>query len=131
MTDRGYEGTANVCVTHSFPSPNVDAINGWTGIPRQVQNQLRNILSQIEWSIYDKVVTLCDALADDKGFSTIEKRLVSAAIRNGVNSNSPEVWKGYYIYKSEIETIIGKSIYKLLPGIEESIYSDIALSNGK
>lgn len=127
MINKGYEGTANVCVTHSFPSTNLETINGWKEIPSHVQIQLSEILNQIEWTIYDKLVTICDALADDKGFSTIEKRIVSAAIRNGINSNSPILWKGYFSIKQEIEKVIQKSIYRLLPNIEESIYTDMAL----
>ncbi|MFD0716071.1 HD domain-containing protein [Paenibacillus sp. GCM10027626] len=127
MIHKGFEGTANVCVTHSFPSTNLEAINGWGEIPSHVQIELSEILNQIEWTIYDKLITICDALADDKGFSTIEKRIVSAAIRNGINSKSPILWKGYFIIKQEIEKIIHKSIYRLLPNIEESIYTDIAL----
>lgn len=127
MMNKGYEGTANVCVTHSFPSTNLDTINGWGEIPSHIQLQLSEILNQIEWTIYDKLITLCDALADDEGFSTIEKRIVSAAIRNGINSNSPILWKGYFCIKQEIEKVIQKSIYRLFPNIEESIYKDMAL----
>ena len=105
----------------------LEVINGWKEIPLHVQIQLSEILNQIEWTIYDKLIRVCDALADDKGFSTIEKRIVSAAIRNGINSNSPISWKNYFTIKQEIENIIHKSIYRLLPNIEESIYTDMAL----
>ena len=127
IINKGFEGTANVCVTHSFPSPDLEIINGWREIPSHIQIQLSEILNKIEWTIYDKLITLCDAVADDKGFSTIEKRIVSAAIRNGINSKSTVLWRGYFSIKQEIERIINKSIYRLLPNIEESIYTDIAL----
>lgn len=127
MINKGFEGTANVCVTHEIAISDLELINGWKEIPLHVQIQLSEIHNQIEWTIYDKLVRVCDALADDKGFSTIEKRIVSAAIRNGINTNSPMSWKNYFTIKQEIENMIHKSIYRLLPNIEESIYTDMAL----
>jgi len=125
----GYEGTAQTCVTHSFPVTDTSCINGWGKIPEDVQNGLRHLLDDFKWTIYDKIIALCDTLADSRGFSTIEKRIVSAAIRNGIHSNSPKLWKRYYEIKSEVEDVIGKSIYRLLPGIEDSLYHSIALEN--
>lgn len=127
MKSKGYIGTAIVCVTHSFPTRQLEAVSGWDKININIQTQLIEILDSIEWNIYDKLITICDALADWNGFSTIEKRIVSAAIRNGINDKSPILWKGYYLIKAEIEKYINKSIYQLLPGIEKSIYTDMAL----
>lgn len=129
LVNRGFQGTANTCITHSFPKRQIEAIVGWDEVPSETQNNILIVLDDIEWSMYDKLVTLCDSLADSKGFSLIEKRVVSAAIRNGANQYTPNFWKGYYEIKQEIEKIIGTSIYKLLPGIEESLYTPVALVN--
>lgn len=58
MINKGFEGTANVCVTHSFPSTDLETINGWREIPCLIQIQLSEILNKIEWTIYDKLITV-------------------------------------------------------------------------
>lgn len=78
-----------------------------------------------KYDLYDKVITLCDALADDKGFTTLEKRLISVGLRHGTNAHTSSHWKGFYKIKKEIEALIGISVYRFLPGVEESIYNDI------
>lgn len=129
LSNLGYEGTAQTCVTHSFPIADPAYIVGWKELRGDVQSGLQHLLDELEWTLYDKIITLCDTLADSKGFSTIEKRIVSAAIRNGVTSKSPELWKGYFDIQNEIEAVIDQSIYRLLPEIEGSIYTPLALGN--
>ncbi|MBM7840688.1 hypothetical protein JOC54_003981 [Alkalihalobacillus xiaoxiensis] len=127
----GYVGNATICVTHSFPigTELIEAVNGWDQVPEWMQRELINILKQIDWTMYDKVLTLSDAIADTNGFTIIERRLVSVAIRNGTSVHVPTHWRGFFQIKQEIEAIIGCSVYQLFPGIESSIYEQISLEN--
>ncbi len=34
-------------------------------------------------------------------------------------------WKGFYTIKNELESLIGKSIYRVLPDVEKSIYKNM------
>lgn len=77
------------------------------------------------YDLYDKVITLCDALAGDKGFTTLEKRLISVGLRHGTSAHTSSHWKGFYKIKKEIEALLGISVYRFLQGVEESIYTDI------
>lgn len=131
MMERGYSGNANVCVTHSFPigSKHIEYCNGWGDVPEAIQVALIHIINGISWNIYDKLITLCDAVSEANGFTLIEKRLVSVAIRSGTNEFIPQHWRGFYEIKHEIEEVIGMSIYRLLPGLESSIYTTILLDN--
>ncbi|MFF2752895.1 HD domain-containing protein [Psychrobacillus sp. NPDC058041] len=126
MDELGYQGNAIVCVTHSFPNENkdIETAADWTIVPPYMKEKLVEVLkvnSNYDW--YNKVITLCDALADENGFTTLEKRFISVGLRHGTDSNTAIRWKGFYEIKEEIEILIGKSIYELLPGIELSIYA--------
>lgn len=125
-------GNAIICVTHSFPYKNehIEIAADWSLVPDYMKNQLVEILDEhSEYDLYNKVITLCDALADAEGFTTLEKRLVSVGLRHGINSHTSLHWKGFYEIKNELETLIHKSIYTLLPEVEKSIYRILNVSS--
>ncbi|ARI77158.1 HD domain-containing protein [Halobacillus mangrovi] len=131
LLEMGWEGNAQVAVTHSFPRRNeeIETINGWGLVPGYMKREFSRLLNMFNWNDYDDIITLCDALAEADGFSIIERRIVSASIRNGANENLPKHWKGYFLIKEKLEAKLGKSIYHLLSGIENSIYKPLSLSN--
>ncbi|PET24558.1 HD domain-containing protein [Bacillus cereus] len=128
MNDLGYTGNAVICVTHSFPCKNehIDIAAEWSLVPDHMRSRLVEILNEhCNYDLYNKVITLCDALADADGFTTLERRLISVGLRHGTTSHTSLHWKGFYAIKKELEALIGKSIYTVLPDVEESIYEDI------
>ncbi|MED1410964.1 MULTISPECIES: HD domain-containing protein [Bacillus] len=128
MNDLGYTGNAIICVTHSFPCKNehIDIAAEWCLVPDHMKIQLVDTLNKhSDYDLYNKVITLCDALADADGFTTLERRLVSVGLRHGTTSHTSLHWKGFYAIKKELESLIGKSIYTLLSDVEKSIYEDI------
>lgn len=128
MNDLGYTGNAVMCVTHSFPCKNehIDIAAEWSLVPDHMRIQLVEILNEhCNYDLYNKVITLCDALADADGFTTLERRLISVGLRHGTTSHTSLHWKGFYAIKKELEALIGKSIYTVLPDVENSIYEDI------
>ncbi|MEB9507799.1 MULTISPECIES: HD domain-containing protein [Bacillus cereus group] len=128
MNDLGYTGNAVICVTHSFPCKNehIDIAAEWSLVPDHMRIQLVEILIEhCNYDLYNKVITLCDALADADGFTTLERRLISVGLRHGTTSHTSLHWKGFYAIKKELEALIGKSIYTVLPDVENSIYEDI------
>ncbi|AAT60074.1 MULTISPECIES: HD domain-containing protein [Bacillus cereus group] len=128
MNDLGYTGNAVICVTHSFPCKNehIDIAAEWSLVPDHMRIQLVEILNEhCNYDLYNKVITLCDALADADGFTTLERRLISVGLRHGTTSHTSLHWKGFYAIKKELEALIGKSIYTVLPDVENSIYEDI------
>ena len=128
MNDLGYTGNAVICVTHSFPCKNehIDIAAEWSLVPDYMRIQLVEILIEhCNYDIYNKGITLCDALADADGFTTLERRLISVGLRHGTTSHTSLHWKGFYAIKKELEALIGKSIYTVLPDVENSIYEDI------
>ncbi|PEF15456.1 HD domain-containing protein [Bacillus cereus] len=128
MNDLGYTGNAVICVTHSFPCKNehIDIAAEWSLVPDHMRSRLVEILNEhCNYDLYNKVITLCDALADADGFTTLERRLISVGLRHGTTSHTSLHWKGFYAIKKELEALIGKSIYTVLPDVEKSIYEDI------
>lgn len=76
MNDLGYTGNAIICVTHSFPCKNehLDIAAEWSIVPDYMESRLIEILNEnSDYDLYNKVITLCDALADAEGFTTLEK----------------------------------------------------------
>ncbi|MEI4716744.1 HD domain-containing protein [Bacillus cereus] len=129
MNDLGYTGNAVICVTHSFPCKNehIDIAAEWSLVPDHMRSRLVEILNEhCNYDLYNKVITLCDALADAGGFTTLERRLISVGLRHGTTSHTSLHWKGFYAIKKELEALMGKSIYTVLPDVEKSIYQDIA-----
>ncbi|MFB5563139.1 HD domain-containing protein [Bacillus cereus] len=128
MNDLGYTGNAVICVTHSFPCKNehINIAAEWSLVPDHMRSRLVEILNEhCNCDLYNKVITLCDALADADGFTTLERRLISVGLRHGTTSHTSLHWKGFYAIKKELEALIGKSIYTVLPDVEKSIYEDI------
>lgn len=119
---KGWDEIGRVCLTHSFPIKDIEADIGKKDISKEQYDFINNYLNHIEYDDYDKLIILCDALADANGFCVLEKRFIDTTRRYGIFPFTVERWNKTYEYKEYFEGLIGKSIYKLLPHIEECIY---------
>lgn len=119
---KGWDEVARVCLTHSFPVKDIEADIGKKDIRKEQYDFIQQYLSDIVYDDYDKLIILCDALADAEGFCILEKRFIDTTIRYGIYPFSIDRWKNTYAYKEHFEKMAGISIYKLLPGIEKCIY---------
>ena len=117
-----WDEVARICLTHSFPIKDIDIDIGKKDISEKQYNFIRAYLDSIEYDDYDKLIILCDCLADAKGFCILEKRFVDTTIRYGIYPFSVDRWNKFYEYKDYFEKITGKSIYSLLPDIEKCVY---------
>lgn len=120
--EKGWDDVARVCLTHSFPVKDIEADIGKKDITIKEYEFLKKYLESIEYDDYDKLIILCDALADADGFCILEKRFVDTARRYGVFPFSVDRWNKTYEYKTYFEELIGQSVYRLLPGIEKCIF---------
>lgn len=119
---RRWDEVARVCLTHSFPVKDIEADIGEKDISKEQYDFINNYLNNLEYDDYDKLIILCDALADAKGFCILEKRFIDTTRRCGIYPFSVERWNKTYEYKEYFESMIGSSLYHLLPNIEECIY---------
>ena len=122
LSHRGYEDCARICLTHSFPLKNLDSYSGNKDCNDKEIDFIKEYLTGINYSVYDELIQLCDALTTPKGFCLLEKRLVDVALRYGVNELTILKWKATFEIKRKFEGVIGKSIYELLPGVEETTF---------
>lgn len=119
---KGWNEVARVCLTHSFPVKDIEADIGKKDISQEQYTFIKEYLDRLEYDDYDKLIILCDALADANGFCILEKRFIDTTRRYGIYPFSIDRWNKTYEYKAYFEKIIGKSLYSLLPDIEKCIY---------
>ncbi len=119
---KGWDEVARVCLTHSFPVKDIEADIGKKDISQEQYAFIKAYLNGLEYDDYDKLIILCDALADANGFCILEKRFIDTTRRYGIYPFSIDRWNKTYEYKEHFEKIIGKSLYSLLPDIEKCIY---------
>lgn len=118
----GFDDAAGICLTHSFPLKNIEAVSGEWDCSQEEYNLVNDLLSNIEYAAYDRLIQLCDAVSLPTGFCLIEKRMVDVGLRYGVNGYTVERWKAHLQVQREFEEAIGQSIYRLLPGIVENTF---------
>jgi len=122
LSHMGYEDCARICLTHSFPLKNLDSYSGNKDCNDEEIGFIKEYIDAINYSVYDELIQLCDALTTTKGFCLLEKRLVDVALRYGVNELTVLKWKATFKIKEKFEDVMGRSIYELLPGVEETTF---------
>jgi hypothetical protein len=120
----GYGQAAQICLTHSFPIREVHSAAGqWDVSPTDLRF-VQAYLEQVEYTDYDRLIQLCDALALPGGYCLIEKRLVDVALRHGFNEFTLPRWQAFLQLQEDFERALGKSIYTFLPGVIENSFGE-------
>lgn len=119
---QGWEEVAPICVTHSFMIQDIETAIGKWDVTDEEYAQTKQIVIESIYSDYDRLVQLCDALAQPSGFCLLEKRMVDIACRYGISDNLTKRWKKLFEIKDYFDRKIGGSLYKLLPGIVENTF---------
>lgn len=119
---KGWNEAARVCLTHSFPVKDIEADIAKKDITAEQYVFIKSFLDSVEYDDFDRLIILCDALADAKGFCILEKRFVDTTRRYGVCPFTVDRWNKTFEYKEYFEAKAGCSVYSLLPGIEKCIY---------
>lgn len=121
-SEQGWEEVARVCLTHSFPLPDIATDIQKADITGEQYKFLGDYLKSAVYDDYDKLVILCDCLANSKGFCILERRMVDVARRYGIFEHTLDRWDKYFELKEYFENKTGCSIYSLLPGIEKTTF---------
>jgi hypothetical protein len=124
MRAEGFAACARVCLTHSFPAPikDVGAFASSWDCPTEERDFVQSYLNGVEYSAYDRLIQLCDALAQPTGFCLIEKRLVEVTLRHGFNDYTLAKWRAFLDLRQEFDEATGTSVYRLLPGVVEHTF---------
>ena len=124
LIQEGFPDAARICLTHSYPIPNVMAGSSpWDGTPEQACF-VTDFLATHPYTPYDRLIQLCDSLCLPNGPVLMEKRLIDVVLRYGFNDHTLAKWQAFYRIKAEFERMIGCSIYSLLPEVVENTFND-------
>lgn len=121
-SEKGWDEVARVCLTHSFPLQDIATDIQKADITAEQYAFLENYLKKAEYDDYDRLIILCDCLANSKGFCILERRMVDVARRYGIFQYTLDRWNKYFEIKEYFESKTGCSIYSLLPGIEKTTF---------
>ncbi len=122
LEEKGFEDAARICLTHSFPIQDARVMFSKWDCSEEEARFVKDYLAQVEYTNYDRLFQLCDALALPSGFCLIEKRLVDAALRHGINEHVVPKWRATLDIQQAFEKTIGRSIYSVLPGVMENTF---------
>ena len=122
LCKKGFMDAARMCLTHSFTIKKVTAIFGKWDCSAEELAFLADYLEQTEYTVYDRLIQLCDCLASSTGFWLLEKRMIDVALRYGCTDFAVEKWQGYFRIQKEFEEVVGCSIYDLLPEVKENTF---------
>lgn len=116
----GFDGAADVCLTHSFMLPQVDTYFGAHDVEAEDIAFLTNFLNAHTMTKEDMLIQLCDAIAMPQGAVLMEKRLIDVAMRYGVYSFSVDKWKASFALKEHFDRATGVNIYTLFEDIAKN-----------
>ncbi|MEG2290206.1 MAG: HD domain-containing protein [Clostridium sp.] len=120
LMEKGFYRAAKVCITHSFDCKDIRSAFGKWDCTDEEYEFVKQYLESTEYDDYDRLIQLCDALAFIDGYYLIEKRMVEAALRHGINEYTTLKWKATIEIKEYFEQKMGKSVYSILPGVVEN-----------
>lgn len=115
----GMPEVARISLTHSFAVKDVGTSVGNWDCPAEDVRFVQEYLDGIEYDDYDRLMQLCDYLADPWGFCILEKRMVDVTLRRGFNEHTLEKWRAAFSLLKYFENKMGESLYPLLPGLTE------------
>ena len=128
LLDMGYPDAAQISLTHSFPMHTLKTYSGsWDGSEAELQFTAETLQS-MHYTAYDRLIQLCDCLALPDGFCLMEKRFIDVCLRYKINEGYQEIWLAYLSLKDEFSSLIGMSIYQVLPGIVENTFGFVPSS---
>ena len=114
MMSLGYEDSARICLTHSYPYKDVHAYNGQNDCSEEETEFIASFINSVEYNDYDRLIQLCDAISFPDGPTYVEKRLVDVVLRRGFNELTIPKWKAFLELKAYFDEKTGTDIYKLL-----------------
>lgn len=116
MLALGFDEVARVCLTHSFNTGELGEYIGMFDVtPAQVQ-QIREALAGIQMDDYDRLMQLCDSIANADGPVAIEARMSDVKRRYG-RYPQPK-WDKNLELKRYFEAKMGAELYEVVNGGE-------------
>jgi hypothetical protein len=127
MIEKGWDEVARICLTHSFPVPDFEKDIGKNDMNYEESEFVRKYLDDIIYDDYDRLIIMCDSLADAQGFCILEKRFVNTTRRYGTFPFTVERWNATFEIKEYFEQQMNCSIYDILPNVRDTTLIELPL----
>ncbi|MBU3182789.1 HD domain-containing protein [Clostridium psychrophilum] len=127
VLEKHWDKVGRICLTHSFPIPDFDKEIGKNDMSDEESEFVRKYIEDITYDDYDKLLIVCDSLADAQGFCMLEKRFVNTTRRYGTFPFTVERWNATFKMKEYFEQQMNCSIYDILPNVKETTFIDAPL----
>ena len=121
MLENGEKEVARICLTHSFPLPDIDAYVGKRDIS-EGDCQLLDETLATPMDDYDHLIQICDAISWGEGVCLMEKRLIDVIRRHGCAPLMQQKINATMEIFEDFQRRIGKSIYSLFPEAAENTF---------
>lgn len=112
MLFKGWDEAARICLTHSFNNGTVEEYIGRFDVTDEELRMLRAALAAVEMDDYDRLIQLCDSVADARGVVDIEERMGDVKRRYG-RYPLPK-WNKNLELKALFEAKMGKELYTVI-----------------
>ena len=125
MNSLEYVVESGICLTHSFINNDICMTIG--EVPKgDISIFLDHYLSTHPASSYDRIIQLCDLFCTEKGFTTLEHRILDITKRKGTSDHSKFHFLLALQMQKSLEEQMGCSLSELFPEIpEEDIKSRV------
>ena len=111
---QGDTEAAEICLTHSFPVQEITAVNGGWDLATEDYAFLDSFLQTRTYTLYDRLIQLCDAMATGDGIVAIERRMMDIMLRYGIDETSLPRWRTLFAMKEDFERRMGCSVESVL-----------------
>jgi hypothetical protein len=114
MKEKGYDGVAGICLSHSFTSRDIRTYSGarLTADPEK-RAIIVKYLAEAAYNDYDKLIQLSDCIGSAEGICTIERRCTDVVMRHGFHAHTIGKWKAFFALKDYFDKKCGQNIYSL------------------
>lgn len=112
MMELGYDEVARICLSHSFNDQSLESYIGHRDTTPEETALIETNLTAMVYDEYDRLIQLCDSLADASGVVDIEERMNDVKRRYG--SYPQDKWDNNLALKAHFEQLAGRSIYEVV-----------------
>lgn len=112
MMELGYDEVACICLSHSFNDQSLESYIGHRDTTPEETALIETNLAAMVYDEYDRLIQLCDSLADASGVVDIEERMNDVKRRYG--SYPQDKWDNNLALKAHFEQLAGRSIYEVV-----------------
>ena len=112
MMELGYDEVARVCMSHSFNDQSLASYVGHRDTTPEETLLIERELASMVYDDYDRLIQLCDSLADASGVVDIEEQMADVKRRYGDYPQNK--WDINLALKAHFEQLAGRSIYDVV-----------------